>query len=241
MISAIGQALDPPVVDLSATDSFAAALAMTQGGCDGGGPADVAIGELVTSTVEQVLAQEVALRVASLAPVCEADFQLPDLDSDTVIDCDDGCPSDPAKVDPALCGCGVVDDSDSDSVAICAGDCDDSDATVWSVPGEAHSVSLAREAASGTTTISWAAPADQGGQGLPVYDVLMSPSAGEFGAVAICLESDDGSDTSADASGPVGAGEVRYILVRAENHCPTGQPTLGSDSSGQLRAGRSCP
>jgi len=240
MISEIGQTLDPPVVDLSVTDSFAAALSMTQSGCDGGGPADLAIGDLVTSRVAEVLAQEVALRVATLSPVCRPDFQLPDLDSDTVIDCDDGCPADPAKVDPALCGCGVIDDADADTVAVCAGDCDDGDGTLWSVPGEAHSVSLVREAASGATTISWAAPVDQGGQGLPVYDVLMSPSAGEFGAVAICLESDDGSDTSADASGTIGAGEVRYILVRAENACPTGEPTLGNDSSGQARVGRSC-
>ena len=241
MTSEIGQVLDPPVIDLSVTDSFAAALSMTQSGCDGGGPVDVAIGALVASRVEQVLAQEVALRVAALAPVCEPDFRLPDLDNDTVIDCDDGCPSDPAKVDPALCGCGVIDDSDADAVAICEGDCDDTDPTLWSVPGEARSVNLVREAEAGTTTVSWTAPADQGGQVLPVYDVLMSSSAGEFGAAALCLESDDGSDTSADASGPIGAGEVRYILVRAENACPTGEPTLGSDSSGQARAGRSCP
>ena len=48
----------------------------------------------------------------------------PDSDSDTVIDACDGCPSDPAKHAPGICGCGVPDvDSDGDGVLDCLDGC----------------------------------------------------------------------------------------------------------------------
>ncbi|MDY6842814.1 MAG: hypothetical protein SVW57_01795, partial [Thermodesulfobacteriota bacterium] len=47
-----------------------------------------------------------------------------DTDSDGVPDCNDGCPSDPAKTDPGICGCGVADtDTDSDGVPDCNDGC----------------------------------------------------------------------------------------------------------------------
>jgi len=45
-----------------------------------------------------------------------------DTDGDGTLDCDDGCPTDPDKIAPGLCGCGVADtDTDLDGTP----DCDD--------------------------------------------------------------------------------------------------------------------
>ena len=47
-----------------------------------------------------------------------------DSDGDGVIDPCDGCPADPAKTDPGLCGCGVADtDSDGDTWPDCVDNC----------------------------------------------------------------------------------------------------------------------
>ena len=50
-----------------------------------------------------------------------------DVDSDTdgVADCSDGCPDDPFKTEPGICGCGVSDttDSDTDGVVDCLDNC----------------------------------------------------------------------------------------------------------------------
>jgi hypothetical protein len=48
----------------------------------------------------------------------------PDSDGDGVNDCVDGCPSDPAKIAPGQCGCGVADtDADGDGTANCNDGC----------------------------------------------------------------------------------------------------------------------
>ncbi len=45
----------------------------------------------------------------------------PDTDGDGVPDSLDGCPTDPNKIAPGPCGCGVPDtDTDADGVADCA-------------------------------------------------------------------------------------------------------------------------
>ena len=47
-----------------------------------------------------------------------------DTDGDTFADCLDGCPNDPLKTAPGLCGCGVAEtDSDGDFVADCVDGC----------------------------------------------------------------------------------------------------------------------
>ena len=52
-----------------------------------------------------------------------------DGDSDGVMDCDDGCPSDAAKLTPGACGCGVSDsDSDGDATPDCNDGCVGDDA-----------------------------------------------------------------------------------------------------------------
>ncbi|MEQ1502466.1 MAG: choice-of-anchor B family protein, partial [Myxococcota bacterium] len=52
-----------------------------------------------------------------------------DADSDADTDIDDGCPDDPDKTEPGICGCGVSDDdADSDGLITCEDGCpDDSD------------------------------------------------------------------------------------------------------------------
>lgn len=48
-------------------------------------------------------------------------------------DCNDGCPNDPDKVDPGLCGCGQADegDSDGDGVLDCVDQCNGVDDAVF--------------------------------------------------------------------------------------------------------------
>ncbi len=47
-----------------------------------------------------------------------------DTDGDGTIDCTDGCPSDPTKIAPGQCGCGVADtDTDGDGTADCHDGC----------------------------------------------------------------------------------------------------------------------
>ncbi|MCC6654399.1 MAG: hypothetical protein IT231_04455, partial [Flavobacteriales bacterium] len=47
-----------------------------------------------------------------------------DTDSDGTPDCTDGCPTDPLKIAPGICGCGVADtDTDSDGTADCNDGC----------------------------------------------------------------------------------------------------------------------
>ena len=59
---------------------------------------------------------------------CTFTVSQPDSDGDNTADCVDGCPSDPAKTAPGVCGCGVADvDADGDGVYTCQGDLCDTD------------------------------------------------------------------------------------------------------------------
>jgi hypothetical protein len=58
------------------------------------------------------------ITVAVLVPSCQ------DLDNDGTTDCADGCPTDPGKTSPGICGCGVADtDTDGDGTANCIDGC----------------------------------------------------------------------------------------------------------------------
>ena len=66
-------------------------------------------------------------------------------------------------------------------------------------------------------------------------------SPADFVTAAVCLESDDGADTSAQDTAEPSPGFVLHYLVRAGNACPVGEGTLGFDSVGGERVGRACP
>lgn len=71
---------------------------------------------------------EDAADIAAGAPDCDGDGRpddcQPDADGDGAIDACDGCPTDPLKIDPGSCGCGIADgDLDGDGVANCDDGC----------------------------------------------------------------------------------------------------------------------
>ncbi|MCP3979233.1 MAG: hypothetical protein GY716_07890 [bacterium] len=105
----------------------------------------------------------------------------------------------------------------------------------WEVPGEAADLSLALGAGA-ETILTWTDPPTAGAWTL--YDTLRSPAPGDFGGPAICVESDDGSDTVAVDTDVPAAGELFCYLVRAENFCASG--TLGDPSPTGERSGRPC-
>ena len=85
-------------------------------------------------------------------------------------------------------------------------------------------------------TMQWA-PGFQFGSDPPVYDTLRADGPRAFDG-AVCIETDDGSDTRASDVEDPAAGEVYYYLVRAENGCGLGP--LGQASSGEDRQGQDC-
>ncbi len=116
-------------------------------------------------------------------------------------------------------------------------DCNDANPAIWGTPGEATGLLFAADG----TTLSWIAPADPGGLlSALAYDTLRSGTPAEFTS-GVCVESNDGSNTSSqDASVPALETFFAY-LVRAGNSCPNGQGSLGNWSDGTPRAGRNCP
>jgi hypothetical protein len=74
-----------------------------------------------------------------------------------------------------------------------------------------------------------------------VYDVLRSNTPADFFTSAICLESNDGpNSTATDLSNPA-IQAVFFYLVRAQDACPSGEGPLGTRSGGSPITGRSCP
>jgi hypothetical protein len=140
---------------------------------------------------------------------------------------------------PLLTGTNEAD-SDGDTFSICAGDCNDGNATIWATPGETRSLVMSHNKATSTSTISWTAPLLPGGSAI-VYDTLRSTTASNFTSSATCVESNDGGNTSATDATVVTPGSARFYLTRAENACPVGQGVLHRNSTGAPIAGRVCP
>ena len=167
------------------------------------------------------------------------DLALPDGDNDGQMDCDDGCPSDPLKIDPGDCGCGVADDVDGDQVSGCAGDCNDLDANVWTLPGETGTLFLDHDHQNAETQLGWSVPAKPGATSV-TYDVLTASAADGFVQGVSCVEAGD-MDTVAVFADPVQPQSVAFFLVRATNGCPGGLGSLGADSFGMPRFAGPCP
>ena len=116
-------------------------------------------------------------------------------------------------------------------------DCNDADGGAWATPGEVTGLLLSSD----KQTLDWNAPATGGTPSGMRYDTLRSSDPSNFVSGAVCVESNDGPNTTAtDASVPA-AGSVFYYLIRAENSCPNGSGSLGKNSSGAERTGRNCP
>ena len=92
---------------------------------------------------------------------------------------------------------------------------------------------------SGSASLDWEAPSEEGTSAGLHYDLLRSRSASDFSAViAICLETGD-IDTKAMDIGPrPTTGTAYFYLVRVRNGCGS---NMGTSSSGVARSGRTCP
>jgi hypothetical protein len=165
------------------------------------------------------------------ADVCEAGIPLPDRDGDGVCDPIDVCPDvhDPSQ----------ANDDDDDYGNAC--DCGPNDDQVWALPGEVQELSLSHAGGVlGSTTLTWVPPMEIGGVSI-VYDTLRSSVAADFVSVGtiVCVESDDGTDTSSNDPGAPANDVVYFFLVRSGNAC--GDGPLGNDSADDPRPGGDCP
>jgi len=116
-------------------------------------------------------------------------------------------------------------------------DCNDADATAWDTPGQTTNLRFS----SGKTTLSWNVPANLGTLASAIrYDTIRATSPGGF-QFGFCVESDDGPNTTATDFDLPGTGSVFFYLNRAQNTCPQGVGSLGTDSFGTLRLARPCP
>jgi hypothetical protein len=130
-------------------------------------------------------------------------------------------------------GFGALDDPSCPSLVL---DCDDQSASAWGTPGETLNLRF-----TSGTTLDWEPPADPGAPAPDLlYDTLRSGSPDDF-LSAICLESDDGPNTTATDGTIPSVGQVLFYLTRAQNACPQGAGSLGTNSSGAPRAGVDCP
>lgn len=129
-------------------------------------------------------------------------------------------------------------DLDGDSVGQCV-DCQEGNAAVWRTPGEVVGGAAAKSGA--ILTLTWSPPADPGATA-PTYDVLRSSDPKSFtGASAICLADPNPSDTTvSDTQNPL-PNKLFAYLIRAKNGCAAGVGSLGTNSQGVPRSGRSCP
>ena len=107
-----------------------------------------------------------------------------DSDSDGTPDCIDGCPNDPNKVEPGVCGCGVVDaDSDADGVFDCVDVCPNNES---GVPVDADGRPVGDFNGNCTIDTKEATP-PPGGQGSGTPTSLCGFSIMNSMAVSLCL------------------------------------------------------
>jgi len=139
--------------------------------------------------------------------------------------------------DLSNCSCMDLDaDGHGDSaygLGPCAEDCDDSNGDVWDIPGAVTDLCFASDPVS----LEWTVPVGPGG--VPeslTYDLIRSADPRDFSTGAVCVESDDGPDTTAVDPEMPSPGGSHFYLVRPANACPGSPAPMGSS-----RDARSCP
>ncbi|MGH9870683.1 MAG: thrombospondin type 3 repeat-containing protein [Candidatus Polarisedimenticolia bacterium] len=144
-----------------------------------------------------------------------------DSDADGVAETLDNCPFfyNPAQTDTDGDGQGDPCDGDADSDGVAdAVDCADVDNQIWSIPSEVLDLQLTHDVGSGTV-LSWSAPAQIGGVPASVhYDTIRSLVSSDFVTNAVCVETDDGPNTTAAAApppSPLWSAEGNAVGVRA--------------------------
>lgn len=164
-----------------------------------------------------------------------------DADGDGVSGGNDQCPEEhSACYDLDFDGCIDMPDVDVDADGVTAGacDCNEADATIWATPGEVADLQLARAASD--AVLSWDPPAAPGGTA-PRYDTVRSGIASNFDpGIALCLETDDDSDTGAVDPAVPASGGIFHYLVRAENDCAAGTGPTGTSQGLYDRSVRDC-
>lgn len=152
---------------------------------------------------------------------------------------DEDCDGTTDCADPDCCtdsGC-QGGDLDLDGYAVC--DCDDANPEVWSTPGEALELRVAK-GTQNAAELSWGPPVKPGGT-IVSYDAIRSADASDFVSPASCLSLPVATvPASSDSSSP-GSGGVYFYLARATNACPAGTGGVGEGSGGTPRTARSCP
>ena len=124
--------------------------------------------------------------------------------------------------------------SDWDGDGIANGDdCAPRDPTTWAVPS---AVPHQGWQAGSKSILTWQAPALPGCV-TPTYDVLRASSASNWNA-ATCIASGITSQTATDATLPTGGQRVLFYLIRVLDACGS---TMGTNSKGVPRTGRTCP
>ena len=107
-------ALSNPVATPATTTPYAV-MVTSNAGC-------IANGAVTVNVVTSCDDGNVCTLDACLNGVCSHTFQ--DMDGDGTCDANDGCPNDPLKIAPGICGCGVSDvDSDGDGTVNCLDGC----------------------------------------------------------------------------------------------------------------------
>jgi hypothetical protein len=120
-------------------------------------------------------------------------------------------------------------DADADGAAD-LDDCSPLDGLTWAAPSPAQDLRLSK---AGGVTLAWSVPAAPGTVSAVRYDVLRAATPGNFTTGTVCVA----TDVTALGATENPAGNTFY-LVRSRNGCGA---TLGEDSTGTFRLGRSCP
>ena len=115
------------------------------------------------------------------------------------------------------------------------GDCNDSDASLWGPPGEIGTIRF-----QSGIHLTWQPPEDPGGDPTSLdYTTIRASNPADFVGGAVCVESHDGNDLSAEDSDVPAIGAAHFYLVWSGNDCGTGSAGAGSD--GVPRVVAECP